>query len=208
MRDIPCPRCVPRGDDGKLPTEVATGAASPSGVLRLHAAAAAAATTHARAGSQPGILPTGQPSTSNTARPGPTSPPPVYQCRACSLIVPSEDSAALFNPLRNTDAAVAGVRGPGRTQPLNLDGMTDLEGVLCDAVWHYWFYVSSYNEYEWGKVFGLVAAAGRWLGPCHYATTLARLVRVGTYTNEGVMCIEGSFAHEDEARGLAQAHSG
>ncbi len=183
-RDIPCPRCVPRTDDGKLPTEMATGAASPSGVLRLHAAAA---TTAACTSGQPGSLPTGQVGTSNNAGPGPA--PPAFECSACGFVVPCNDSAALFNPLANTDAAAAGVRGPGRTQALNLDGMTDLEGALCDAVWQYWFYVTSYNEYEWGRVCGLVAAAGRWLGPCHYATTLARLVRVGTYTQNGGTCM-------------------
>ncbi len=122
--------------------------------------------------------------------------------------MPCNDSAALFSPLRNTDAAVTGVRGPGRTQPVNLDGMTDLEGALCGAVRQYWFYVSSYNKYEWAKLCGLVAADGRWLGPGHNATTLARLVRAGTYTHKGGTCMEGGIHMGDKECGLMQAHSG
>lgn len=165
-RDLPCPRCVPRADNGKLPTEVATGAASPSGVLTIRAAAA---TTSGSASGQRGSSPSGQAGTSST--PGPTIA--TFRCSTCGLTVPCTDS-----PLASTDAAVVGVRGHGVTQPLNLDGMTDLEGALCDAAW-------KCKEYEWVKVCGLVTAAGRWLGPGHWAVTSTRLVRSGTYTQMG-----------------------
>ncbi len=36
-RDLPCPRCVPRMHDGKLPTQVAIGDVPLQGVLQLHA---------------------------------------------------------------------------------------------------------------------------------------------------------------------------